>query len=82
MRDVDCMHQWLNRVMGVLKNVLEALHRCKIAFRGGLFVVRPELLEALDSFWDPLECGGLSVAQGTLVAFLRHPPIIVQSPGQ
>jgi hypothetical protein len=23
-------------------------------------------------FWDPLECGGLSVAEGTLTVFLRH----------
>jgi hypothetical protein len=47
--DVDHMYSWLNRVMGVLKNVLEALHRYNIAFREGLFVVCPELLKALDS---------------------------------
>jgi hypothetical protein len=26
-------------------------------------------------FWDPLECGRLSVAEGTLIVLLRHPPI-------
>jgi hypothetical protein len=28
-------------------------------------------------FWDPLECGGLSIAEGTLIVFLRYPPITV-----
>jgi hypothetical protein len=48
-QDVERLHSWLNRVMGVLKNVPEALHRYKIAFRENLFVVCPELLKALDS---------------------------------
>jgi hypothetical protein len=24
-------------------------------------------------FWVPLECGGLSIDEGTLIVFLRHP---------
>jgi hypothetical protein len=34
-------------------------------------------VDVLGIFWDPLECGGLSVAEGTLIVFLRHPPITV-----
>jgi hypothetical protein len=46
--------------MGVLKNVPEALHRYKIAFREELFVVCPELLKALDSIY-PLDLQMLNV---------------------
>jgi hypothetical protein len=41
-----------------------------------------QLARRIRIFWDPLECGGLSVAEGTLIVFLRHPPITVKSPGQ
>jgi hypothetical protein len=37
----------------------------------------PLLAAAYCRCWDPLECGGLSIDEGTLIVFLRHPPITV-----